>query len=76
MDAKTQAYKIGADDLATFLNDIELLPEFLIEPNDRTQEFLETLDRIVELYPRCQHILEGIQDLNQTSLNEDAQARK
>ena len=54
--AKAQAYGAGQDQLAEWLNDIELLPEFLADESDRTGAFLEMLHSIARVQANCQYI--------------------
>jgi hypothetical protein len=56
--AKAQAYESGYAKLGELLNDIELLPEYLGEENDRTDEFAEMLRGIARVHPSCRYILE------------------
>ena len=56
--AKAQACGAGQDQLAEWLNDIELLPEFLADESDRTGEFIEMLHSIARVQPSCQYIVE------------------
>ena len=46
----------GQDQLAEWLNDIELLREFLADESDRTGEFIEILHSIARVQPSCQYI--------------------
>jgi hypothetical protein len=56
--AKSQAYSGGATEVAELLNDIELLPEFLAEDLDRTDQFVEMLESIAQTHPTCRYIVE------------------
>ena len=56
--AKAQACGAGQDQLAEWLNDIELLPEFLADESDRTGEFIEILHSIARLQASRQYIVE------------------
>jgi len=56
--AKAQACGAGQDQLAEWLNDIELLPEFLADESVPTGEFIEMLHSIARGQPTCQHIVE------------------
>jgi hypothetical protein len=38
-----------------WLNDSELLPEFLADESDRTGEFIEMLHSIARVQPSCQY---------------------
>jgi hypothetical protein len=58
--AKSRAYEYGADELATLLNDIELLPTFLADKDDPSEEFLEMLAGIVEANPSCRYVLDSL----------------
>ena len=55
--AKAQACGAGQDQLAEWLNDIELLPEFLADESDRTGAFIEMLHSIARVQPSCQYIV-------------------
>src|SRR5438105_1728909 len=44
--SKAQAYRTADHNLAELLNDMELLPEFLADGPDRTEEFVEMLQGI------------------------------
>lgn len=54
--AKARAYASGQSGLADLLNDIELLPEYIADPGDRTDDFLQMLEGIVEMHPSCRYI--------------------
>ena len=56
--AKAQACGAGQDQLAEWLNDIELLPEFLADESDRTGEFIEMLHSIARVQPSRQYFVE------------------
>jgi hypothetical protein len=56
--AKSQAYAAGQTQVAELLNDVELLPEYLADERDRTGDFVEMLQGIVEVNPSCQYIIE------------------
>ena len=56
--AKSQAHDAGADRLAELLNDVELLPEFIADESDRTDEFVEMLQGIAQVHPNCRYILD------------------
>lgn len=56
--AKSEAYDAGADTVAALLNDIELLPEYLADDDDRTAELIEALEGIATAHPNCQYILD------------------
>ncbi len=56
--AKSQAYAAGQSGVADLLNDVELLPEFIADERDRTDEFLEMLEGIVQVHPTCRYIVE------------------
>ncbi len=55
--AKARAYDAGNDELAELLNDIELLPEFVADDWDRTDEFIETLQGLAQVHPTCRYIV-------------------
>jgi len=55
--AKAKAYDAGDDELAELLNDIELLPEFVADDWDRTDEFIETLQGLAHVHPTCRYIV-------------------
>ena len=56
--AKAQACGAGPDQIAEWLNDSELLPEFLADESDRTGEFIEMLHSIARVQPTCQYLVE------------------
>lgn len=56
--AKAYAYEAGEHHIADLLNDVELLPEFLADPSDRTEEFIEMLQGIAQVHPKCRYIVE------------------
>jgi len=56
--AKAEAYADGKSRVAELLNDVELLPECLADPRDRTGDFLEMLHGIVQIHPTCRYIVE------------------
>jgi hypothetical protein len=53
-----QAYASGAGELAQLLNDIELLPEFVADDHDRTEELIETLHGLARIHPGCRYVVE------------------
>lgn len=55
---KSRAYEAGNTGLADLLNDVELLPEFLADPCDRTSEFVEMLHGIARTQPGCRYIVD------------------
>jgi hypothetical protein len=56
--AKARAYDSRDTQLVALLNDIELLPEYLADPRDRAEEFVEMLTGIVRVHPSCRYIVE------------------
>jgi hypothetical protein len=56
--AKAHAYEAGQTRVTELLNDIELLPEFLADPGDRTGDFVDMLQGIGRLNPGCHYIVE------------------
>jgi hypothetical protein len=56
--SKGKAYGSADNKLAELLNDMELLPEFLAEGEDRTAEFVEMLQGIARMHPDCRYIVE------------------
>ena len=58
VQAKSQAYEAGESTVANLLNDVELLPEFLADEDDRTSEFIEMLHGIAQVHPSCRYIVE------------------
>ena len=58
VQAKSLAYEAGEGRLAELLNDVELLPEFVADEQDRTEAFLEMLQGITQVNPNLQYILE------------------
>jgi hypothetical protein len=59
--AKSQAFAAGQSRVAELLNDVELLPEFIADERDRTGDFLEMLEGIVQLHPSCQYIVDDFE---------------
>jgi hypothetical protein len=56
--AKSQAHNSGDPGLAELLNDVEMLPEFIADEHDRTDEFTEMLQGIGRVHPSCRYIIE------------------
>jgi hypothetical protein len=56
--SKDQALDSGTIQLAELLNDLEMLPEYLADDSDRTEEFLEMLQGIARTHPSCRYIVE------------------
>ena len=56
VQARFAAFDAGANSVGEFLDDMELLPEFVAE--DRLTEFAETLRDIVEKHSECQSALD------------------
>jgi hypothetical protein len=59
--SKAQAYGAADHKLAELLNDMELLPEFLADGQDRTEDFVEMLHGIARVHPSCRYIVEEFQ---------------
>lgn len=57
IQAKAEAYDLGQTRLADLLNDLEMLPEYLGDEQDRTTEFGELLQGIASAHPRCRYIV-------------------
>ena len=55
---KAQAYDCGNTKLGDLLNDIELLPEYIGNDGDHTDEFCEMLQGIARIHPSCRYIVE------------------
>ncbi|MBW3543086.1 MAG: hypothetical protein KY476_22740 [Planctomycetes bacterium] len=47
------AYEAGAKDVGDLLNDIEMLPEYIADEKDRTEDFRDMLENIAQLHPVC-----------------------
>jgi hypothetical protein len=62
--AKAQARGARQDRLAEFLNDVELLPEFLADESDRTGEFTEMLQSIAQVHPNCKYIIDEFEQVS------------
>lgn len=56
--AKAQAYAAGQTGVADLLNDVELLPEYIADDRDRTDDFAQMLEGILEVYPSCRYIVD------------------
>jgi len=56
-EAAPEKRRSARDELADLLNDIELLPEFVADDWDRTDEFIETLQGLAEVHPTCRYIV-------------------
>jgi hypothetical protein len=61
IQAKSEAYQAGEGPVAKLLNDVELLPEYLADEQDRTAEFIEMLEGIAQMHPSCRYIVEEFQ---------------
>ena len=64
MYANAQAFGAGQDQLAEWLQDIELLPKFLADESDRTGEFIEMLHNIARVQPSCRYIVEEFERIS------------
>ena len=51
--ARTKAYAGDAQAAAEFLDGIELLPEYLADDADRSEEIILTLQGMAQSYPEC-----------------------
>lgn len=58
IQAKSEAYQEVDSPVAELLNDVELLPEYLADERDRTDDFIEMLHGIAQTFPRCRYIVE------------------
>src|SRR5437773_577003 len=56
--AKAEAYQDADSPVAKLLNDVELLPEYLADETDRTEEFIDMLQGIAQIHPSCRYIVE------------------
>jgi hypothetical protein len=56
--SKALAYNSGNSALAELLNDIELLPEFIADECDRTDDFVEMLQGIAQTHPGSRYIVD------------------
>ncbi len=56
--SKAQAYQSGDTQVADLLNDLELLPEYLADERDCTEEVVDMLQGIAQVHPGCRYILE------------------
>ncbi len=56
--AKAEAHQDADSSVADLLNDVELLPEYLADEMDRTQEFIDMLQGIAQTHPSCRYIVE------------------
>ena len=56
--SKAQAYNSANHELSELLNDMELLPEFLADSHDCTEEFVDMLQGIARVHPSCGYIVE------------------
>ncbi len=62
VQAKAQASERGESRVAELLNDVELLPEYLADERDRTGEFVEMLQGIAQVHPRCRFIVDEFEN--------------
>jgi hypothetical protein len=67
--AKAQAEAAGQSRLAELLNDVELLPEFIADERDRTDEFLEMLGGIVQVHPSCRYLVEEFEQTSHAAMD-------
>jgi hypothetical protein len=56
--SKAEAYNSGNPQLAELLNDIELLPEYIADERDRTDDFVEMLRGIAQMHPDSRYIVD------------------
>jgi hypothetical protein len=56
--AKDKAYRAGETQIAELLNDIEMLPEYISDEEDRSGEFAEMLSGIARIDSSCGYIVE------------------
>lgn len=56
--AKSLAYERKASEAADLLNDVEMLPEYLADEQDRTEDFVQMLQGIAKIHPSCRYIVE------------------
>lgn len=71
--AKAQAYESGGSQLGELLNDLELIPEYVADDRDRTDEFHEMLRGIAQVNPSSRYILE---EFERTSMSNHAPVGK
>jgi hypothetical protein len=58
IQAKALAYENNGDRVAELLNDVEMLPEYLADDSDRTDEFVEMMRGIGRIHPGCRYIID------------------
>lgn len=61
---KAQAYQAGDRPLGDLLNDVELLPDYLADESDRTNELIELLQGIAQAHPSCRYIVDEFEASN------------
>ncbi len=60
--ANAQAQAAGQSGVADLLNDIELLPEYIADQRDRTDDLVQMLEGIVQVHPGCRYIVEEFEN--------------
>jgi hypothetical protein len=68
VQAKADAYDSGQTKLAELLNDLEMLPEYLGDEQDRSIEFYELLEGIAATHPSCRYIVDEFARIDNTGL--------
>ncbi len=58
VQAKIQAVEGTGEGLAQFLDDFELIPEYLADDADRTEELIATFRGLAQMDPSCRRIVD------------------
>lgn len=56
--ARHEAFTAGAKDAGELLDDMELLPKFLADDQDRSREVRDLLEGIAQKHPQCRYIVD------------------
>ena len=55
--ARWMAHEANAPELADLLDAAEILPKYIGQPEDATEEFRAAVEDIAEQFPDCSHLL-------------------
>ena len=60
IQARFEAFEVGANEVGELLDDLELLPVFIAE--NRTEDFDLAIQGVIEKHPECRYVLKQSSD--------------
>lgn len=59
--ARWMAHEGGQEELAALLDAAEILPKYIAQPNDATDDYRMTIEAIAEQFPECSQLREDFE---------------